>query len=803
MHNNKQCKMATTTKTNTQIANMQTIESFLNKEKIPYLQFNCTQVSDANGKIKKKISGLPGSWHTWSYDKCMEENKKDKGNHNMISVNLRNSGFCIIDIDDKDGIEKLMDKYGYTHYTESCSKKLPHLWRRIPKEDAKCKNVSKDWGDIMYTQAFEKIGSELLIWDDDVDIPEYKSEVVKRKKKKAVVQTTKQYDATKVSDYDIAILDLINVEYWENYEVWFKLVSAIVKEKQNIILADEYSKKASNYGGLDDVIAKTKNAMQSDISWGTVMHYAKLSNPEEYQKIVAAHNVKIDLSDMGVSEMLLKINPDDFVFQDNILYYVNGSNPFWKYDDEDHGVKHKIYLDLLNFYNDKHIQVQGKLNQLEAEIIDMERGNGDGSKNDKLYKKQAQKEKYMDERDIIEKGVGHAKTNAKLSNYVTSLKQALSADQTSVMFDTLRPYVFCFNNCNIDVRTGEFVDIEKKDYITKKVAYDFVEPTAEQTASLTNTINKILPCPENKKSYMSVLWCGLVGKQFEKFGIATGGGRNGKGVLNEAMQAMLTKVYFYNANVTCLTENQKGGANQEVANMDTMRMILASEPNDSLKLQLSNIKSITGCTINTGRALYSKKTDVIMQNMTVLECNNIPSIDGRIDASAAERFMIFKFVAHFTNDQNKLDNMEHCYPLDTRYKSDEWKQEMKCVLFRYLLSFGFNGIYEPEVVKKCTHKYLVGCDDFLTWFNDNYEKTDGNDIVTMKDLHATFRGSAMWDSISKAERRTKWSKPAISSAIKHNIELMMYFKDRIKVNGKKFTNCLIKHRKRDKSLEEQ
>lgn len=804
MHHNNECKMATTTKTNTQTdANKQTIETFLNKEKIPYLYFSCTQVSDANGKIKKKISGLPASWHTWSYDKCMEENKKDKGKHNMISVNLRNSGYCIIDIDDKDAVEKLMDKYGYTHYTESCSKQLPHLYRRIPQEDAKCKNVKKDWGDICYTQAFEKIGSELLIWDDDVDIPEYKSEIVKRKKKKIQLTQTKQFDITKVSDYDIAILDLINVEYWEDYEVWFKLASAIVKEKQNIILANEYSKKASNYHSLEDVRDKTSNAMQSDISWGTVMYYAKLSNPDEYQKIVAAHNVKIDLSDMGVAEMLLKINPDDFVFQDNILYYVNGSNPFWKYDDDDHGVKHKIYIDLLDFYSEKHMQIQGKLNQLNAEIIDLERANSDGSKNEKLHGKNAQKEKFLDERDIIEKGVGHAKTNAKLSNYVTALKQALSADQTTIMFDTLRPYVFCYNNCNIDVRNGERVEILKKDYITKKVKYDYVEPTKIQCQELKKIIEQILPDAENRKCYMSVLWCGLVGIQFEKFSVATGGGRNGKGVINELFAALLTNVYFYTANVTCLTENQKGGANQEVANMDTKRFILASEPNDSLKLKLSNIKSITGCSVNTGRALYSKRTDVIMQNMTVLECNNIPGIEGRIDASAAERYMIIKFVAHFTNDETKLKNLENCYPLDTRYKSDEWKQEMKCALFAYLLSFGFTGIYLPEVVKKRTHKYLVGCDDFLTWFNENYELTgQDTDVVKIKDLYDTFRQSPMYETLSKADRRGKWSKQGVITSIKHSIALMMYFKQRYKKNGNDYANCLISHRKRDISLEE-
>jgi phage/plasmid-associated DNA primase len=807
MQHTNEYTMAITTKTNTKTAvasGKQIIErNHCDKEKIPYLYFSCAQVSDTNGKIKKKVSGLPASWHTWSYEKCMEENKKDKAKHNTVSINLRNSGFCIIDIDDADAAEKVMDKYGYTHYTESCSKKLPHLWRRIPPEDAKCKNVKKDWGDICYTQAFETIGSELLIWDDD--IPVYKSEV-KRVKKKAkkiwIEKASMQYDPTKVSDYDRAILDLISVEYWEDYEVWFKLASAIVKEKQNILLADEYSKKAGNYGGLDDVISKTSNAATSEITWGTVMHYAKLSNPEEYQKIINTHNVKIDLSDMGIAEMLIKIKPDDFVFQDNILYYVNASNPFWKYDDDDHGVKHKIYVDLLDFYNEKLMRIQFKLNEINTQIADLERVNGNGNNNEKISNKHGLKDKIMEERDLIEKGVGHAKTNAKLSNYVQSLKQNLSQYTTRIMFDTLRPYVFCFANCNIDVRDKKYVEILKQDYITKRVEYDFIPATKEQCDELKEIIERILPDEENRRSYMSALWCGLVGIQFEKFVVATGGGRNGKGVINELFAALLSNVYFYTANVTCLTENQKSGANQEVANMDTKRMILASEPNDSLKLKLGNIKGITGCSTNTGRALYSKKTDVTMQNMTVLECNKIPGIEGQIDASAAERFMIIKFVAHFTNDKRKLETLENCFPLNTRYKTDEFKEEMKCVLFEYLLSFEFTDIYLPEVVKKRTHTYLVGCDDFLTWFNDNYEMTGNDaDVVKIKDLYETFREGVMWDSIPKSDRRGKWSKQGVISAIQHNIELMTYFKARFQKNGVSCANCLIMYRKRDIPLD--
>ena len=77
---------------------------------------------------------------------------------------------------------------------------------------------------------------------------------------------------------------------------------------------------------------------------------------------------------------------------------------------------------------------------------------------------------------------------------------------------------------------------------------------------------------------MSCLWCSLIGRQVEKFCVANGAGRNGKGVINELLEALLTNAYFYTANVSCLTENQSSGANQEIASMDGMRCVLASEP---------------------------------------------------------------------------------------------------------------------------------------------------------------------------------------------------------------------------------
>lgn len=802
--------MAATTEIQNETVEVKTIQDFSHIRKIPCLKFLCekdTNKKDEDGNPKKKINALPAAWQTYDYDKCLNENKKSKAlTYNCYNLNIRGSTYtaedgekyalCVIDVDKEEAVNDAFDKFGNTHFTQSCSKNLPHLWRRVPIEFANMKDDNnKPRGyDIRFTNVFETPDSELHDWTGDPPIYYPEKKVAKKE-----VVSTKKYDPEKVSAYDRALLDNINViDYLEPFEHWRPIMLAIRKVKNNLLLADEYSKKSSNYSGMEDLIAKTSDVFSSKITWGTIHYYSKLSNPEKYKQIKAKYDFKIDLSDAGVADMLLILHSDDFVFQDSILYYCFASNPFWRYDDDDFGVRHKIKTDLLEFYNDRLEELTYNMNIINRDIALLEKVIEKDRDTNKIDILDGQLHNFKVDRDTIEKGILHAKTNNRLSNYVISLKTALGMPANRIMFDTLRPNVFCFQNCNIDVKIREKVEIYKHDYITKRVDYDYVKSTPEDFDELKQIIERILSEPEVRKCYMSVLLCGMLGQQIEKFVIGTGGGRNGKGVMNELFAALLTKVYFYTGGVTLITENLKGGANQEVANMDTKRTILFSEPNDSLKLKLSTIKNLTGSTEVVGRALYSKKTEVLLQNTTILECNTIPGIEGEIDTSAAERFIIIDFTATFTNDKKVLELKKNCFPLDTRYKTDAFKQKFKCVLFDYLLSFEFTELYLPDVVRERTNRYLVGCDDFLTFFNENYKFTDSDkDLVKLKDLHEKFRQSDMWESMPKADRRSKWSKGKMITFIKRNITLGLYYKDRYQKYELNERNVLTNYRLRD------
>ena len=180
-----------------------------------------------------------------------------------------------------------------------------------------------------------------------------------------------------------------------------------------------------------------------------------------------------------------------------------------------------------------------------------------------------------------------------------------------VKFDVAIPDVLCFDNVAINLLTGEPFKVEKQHYITQHTKYNYVKSTKEQLDKMDVIINDIVPNDEHKKTYLSLMFSALTGHHLEKFIMANGGGRNGKGLLNELLMATLGDMYSYKGNITTLTAKFKEGASQEKAMMHNKRFCVFNKPNDSDELQLGNIKTLTGDGTINARQLYSKQLNAI------------------------------------------------------------------------------------------------------------------------------------------------------------------------------------------------
>ena len=71
------------------------------------------------------------------------------------------------------------------------------------------------------------------------------------------------------------------------------------------------------------------------------------------------------------------------------------------------------------------------------------------------------------------------------------------------------------------------------DYISIITGYEWIEPAEKHIHTITEIINNIFPIENERDLYLSILSTGLEGRCLEKFTIANGNGRNGKGLLHD------------------------------------------------------------------------------------------------------------------------------------------------------------------------------------------------------------------------------------------------------------------------------
>ena len=76
-----------------------------------------------------------------------------------------------------------------------------------------------------------------------------------------------------------------------------------------------------------------------------------------------------------------------------------------------------------------------------------------------------------------------------------------------------------------------------------------------------------MPDDETRNLMLEVMSAGLTGRVIEKFVLFNGGGRNGKGLLDELLQLIFGDYCLIYANVSLLTEKDKTGGNPEKANI--------------------------------------------------------------------------------------------------------------------------------------------------------------------------------------------------------------------------------------------
>jgi len=715
------------------------------------------------------------------------------GGHNALVVDTHY--IYQIDFDEVDDItrDKLID-LGIPYF-ESYTKKLPHFVFR----DTKLKNPANgrkppntfDFttktggkGEIL-TGAWSYAKPDAKLYNVDIDVGDFVdfdiigSGLFDIKVKEEKPTNNKMNNKIENSDLE-AIAECLDIEKRLNtkgcYNDYRNIVWALAS-------ADEYdlAKKICMKGTKlydDDDFEKTyKSFMKGEgITIGTFMHYCKEDNLVLYNSLFKKKSSSVAVTQITThddkAKALFEHYGDYFVFMNGLIYFWSDDHNKWFIDSKDLLHTKKFLTEKLRDWGEE-----------ENDNTEMwETKTNDKGKTTK---------QISEEWKFLQSCIKANKQNPEIKNVVDCFKGYLNHRYDDFKMND-KPYLLAFKNQVYDFKTKEFREQDKQDHITMSCGYDWIEPTQEQMDLIKKLIEEIFVNPEIRKCYMSILRNGCIGICPEKFVIANGGGRNGKGVLNDLMRYALGE-YAYKGTCDTLCGKIKAGANPEVANFDKKRFITFAEPDVNYPINTATMKELSGGGEINARQLYSGKTETTLEAVIVLESNEKPDLNGTDSDSIAlkERIRDVLFASSFTAKCDEdIDEGNLIFKQNTYYKTTEFQQNYRCALLKYIMEYeGVDEIYTPDCVAERSQEYLLG-NDKIYGFVNNEIIPEADSWVKISDLYATFKNDDSYINMNKSDKR-KYNLNYFTTTIQKHSKFRKHFKTDHQYDNTRVRNILI------------
>ena len=705
----------------------------------------------------KHAFGPEGVGLKWSLEEC--EFKKSSNQYISVVYYLKDTNYAVVDIDTDDyTLDQLYDDTGIDNMWVKGNTKGFHVWVEFPngkpgayrKNVVNCSNLCEM--DFLGEKVFERVGKT---WTGEEPCHIHTEQFEKCFIIDKFTTKTKTENNKQESSGDKALLkklvDLIHMKYCDNRDDWLKIVYAMKKcgftEKET----NSWSMKSDRYteSGFDSAWDQYF-VEEITAGEGTIRYYAKLSNAGEYWRLTMKESVLTYKTEDDFANLFWHLKGDCCIYADGVKYiYFKDA---WR---EVHD------LDILRHF------INTTLKEYFHSLLEVYKDNV---------------EAYRKILDFLDRIVGKTHWIANITKQFTDRLVGEQIDQEDV-FDK-KPHLFAFKNIGFDLNTRKEYKIQKDDYITQNTNNEYIEPSQDDVNTIGKLFTQIFPDPEVRKCYLSVLFISMTGEHPENLFLANGCGRNGKGLINELMFELMGG-YAYKLSIDVLTkETKRTGANPEMANLHKIRLALANEPEDNVKLLMGIIKELTGGNETTARALYSSRTRTLLHLLLLLECNKKPLIAGRIDTSVLERIVDIPFEACFVSNQEDVDESKYIYLKNIEYKTEAWRKQHYSALFRYLLDNAPAKLYIPERIKNLSKQYVLGSDEMYGWMMENYEAADNSEFVKLKDVFNLYKASDLYSNLTKLEKRNL-NKNAFSELISNHIVLRRQFRNnKVKINGK-------------------
>jgi len=305
------------------------------------------------------------------------------------------------------------------------------------------------------------------------------------------------------------------------------------------------------------------------------------------------------------------------------------------------------------------------------------------------------------------------------------LKLARSEPELSIRDEEFDRDAWVLNvmNGTLDLRTGDLRPHRREDLLTKlvPVTYDAAALAPRWQAFL----EQVQPDPEARgflARYAGYCLTGEMGEQV--FAVHHGGGSNGKGVYSDTMLALLGDY----ANVTpyaTFVQRRPDAPTNDLAALRGARLVVASEPNEGMRLDEGAVKSITGEDPVSARFHFREFFTYRPTCKLILTGNHRPRIRGT-DHAMWRRVLLVPWPVTVTKPDKDLRR--------------RLREEISGILrwaVEGCLAWQREGLRPPTVVRSAVDEYREAEDHVGRFIADRCAL--GSDlVVSSKDLRASY-----------------------------------------------------------------
>lgn len=698
--------------------------------------------------LDEEIDLIPAHW--WDFINSLKERTS------YYKSATKKEGLHLLFKTDMD-ITKNVYQTQYTLKKELGDKKLNSKieiltgqWGWIPAEN---KIVDKD---ISFVSA--EALSEILVKEEENASTPHKIKPGDKRKNNKPRQPDAELNTEQKMLWELG--HIIDLEYLDDYDTWCKIVWSLSNDKKNnnYSIAKAVSERSDKYE--EDAFNRLWDNSRTGNSIGTYYFYAMQSDMEKYSYIRAKYwKDYTSLSDDdSLANFYIESHRPDHIYsrkESELLTYYKGK---WSPEGKEKGlIKLKVPRAIKDFAKALKIKITAEMTKVGCSDEELDKIKWEALKKDEK------------EVNALIKCIGRT---GKINSVVERCIHYLSEDNQQIDWEHRKDY-YAFTNVVWDLSNFKIVEPEREDYILCDTGYTYEKPKQKDIDELKKIIGTILSVPEERDCYMHSLALAITGYNPEVFVIANGGGRNGKGVINELVEDMLGQNYFYTAPADLLLNAKKLGGSPELSNMNLRRMVLFREPDPSKRINTAFLKELTGGKAIAGRKLYSNDMLINLSCICVMEANEKPMLAGNADHAIGHRIIDLPFRNSFTDNKHDLE-IEGYYPMNKFYKTGEFRNKYKIPLFHIIMEYmkDFKAktgkyVWETYPLPKCimdrSKAYVDNSDQIKVWLRENLITTawDNNETdmlregnyTSAKEIYNNFKSSDIYMNMDKNERR--------------------------------------------------